>query len=369
MTDPSATAAGTNVEIGIYSFVDHTPDPRPGPGQGERIEASRRVAQLLEEIDLADRVGLDVYAIGEHHRDEYLASAPEVLLAAAAARTSRIRLSSAVTVLGSDDPVRVWQRFATLDLISGGRAEILAGRGSFIESFPLFGFDLRDYETLFEEKMDLLLQLRDEPVVTWSGRHRAALTAATVYPRPLQPRMPIWVGVGGTPASAERAGRWGVGMALAILGGDPRRFAPFAHGFRTAAALAGHDPMALPLSLNLHGFVADDAEAAFQAFAPGTIWTMDRIGRERGWRGYGAADVHREAGPHGALLLGDPDTVARKIVEHHRTFHHQRVMIQLTVGATPHEATLRAIELLGTEVVPRVRAALQADAPVAAAAT
>lgn len=345
-------------ELGIYSFVDHTPDPR----SHRRIEAQRRIDHLLEEIERADAVGLDVYAIGEHHRDEYLASAPEVLLAAAAARTKRIRLSSAVTVLGSDDPVRVWQRFATVDLISGGRAEILAGRGSFVESFPLFGFDLRDYEALFEEKMDLLLQLRERRVVTWEGRHRPALRGAGVFPPPVQERMPIWVGVGGTPESAVRAGRWGVGMALAILGGDPRRFAPFAHWFRAAAAEAGHDPASLPLSLNLHGFVADDAQAAFDAFAPGTVWTMDRIGRERGWRGYGPADVAREAGPHGAVLLGDPETVARKIVAHHATFGHQRTMIQLTVGATPHRATLRAIELLGTEVLPRVRAALQAAA-------
>jgi len=351
-------------EIGIYSFVENTADP----ATGARRSAQQRIDELMAEIRTADEVGLDVYAVGEHHRDEYLASAPDVLLAAAAARTERIRLSSAVTVLSSDDPVRVFQRFATLDLLSGGRAEILAGRGSFVESFPLFGYDLGDYESLFEEKLDLLLHLREDVRVHWSGRHRASIPGLEVHPRPLQDPLPVWVAVGGTPQSAARTGRHGLPLALAILGGQPSRFAPLAQIWRRAAAEAGHDADALPMSLNLHGFVADDLETAVRQWTPAAAVLMDRIGRERGWPPYGEAQVRRDARPDGALLIGSPQQVAAKILDHHAVFDHDRVLIQLTVGSLPHERVLHAIRLLGEEVAPIVRAEVArrraASAPV-----
>ena len=338
-------------ELGLYSFVENTPDP----ATGRRRDPQQRIRELLEEAQLADRVGLDVFAIGEHHREEYLASAPDVLLAAAAARTERIRLSSAVTVLSSDDPVRVFQRFATLDLISGGRAEILAGRGSFVESFPLFGYDLRDYEALFEEKLELLAKLRHQTRIDWTGRHRASLPGLDVHPRPIQDPLPLWVAVGGTPASSLRAGRLGLPLALAILGGQPARFAPLARIWRDAASEAGHDADALPMSLNLHGFVADDLDTAIEQWTPSAAVLMDRIGKERGWPPYGRQQVQRDARPDGALLIGDPEQVARKILAHHAVFDHDRVLIQFTVGSMPHEQVLHAIELYGTKVAPIVR--------------
>lgn len=344
-------AGGRPFEIGIYSFVENTPDP----STGRRAGAERRIAELLAEVAEADRVGLDVYAIGEHHREEYLASAPDVLLAAAAARTRGIRLSSAVTVLGSDDPVRVFQRFATLDLISGGRAEIVAGRGSFVESFPLFGYDLRDYEALFEEKLGLLMRLREEPKIRWSGRHRAPIPDLEIHPRPIQEPLPTWVAVGGTPASAQRTGRLGLPMMLAILGGQPARFAPLAQLWREAATAAGHDPAALPMGLALHGFVADDLDTAIEQWTPAASVLMNRIGRERGWPPYGEAQVRRDALPDGALLIGSPQQVAEKILAHHAVFDHDRVLIQLTVGSLPHDRVLHAIRLLGEEVAPLVR--------------
>ncbi len=338
-------------EIGLYGFVENTPDPETGRSR----PPEQRIRELLEEIELADQVGLDMFALGEHHREEYLASSPETLLAAAAARTERIRLSSAVTVLGSDDPVRVFQRFATVDLISNGRAEIMAGRGSFVESFPLFGYDLNDYDELFAEKLQLLMRLRDEPVVTWGGKHRPPLRDAAIFPRPVQERLPIWVAVGGTPGSAFRTGALGLGLALAILGGDPRQFVPLRDLFREGARRGGHDPDALPLSLNLHGFVADTAEEAIRRFTPAASVVMNRIGRERGWPPYGEAQVRRDAGPDGALLLGDPDRVAEKILRQHEAFGHGRVLMQATVGSMPHDQVLRCIELLGTKVAPVVR--------------
>ncbi len=338
-------------EIGLYGFVENTPDPETGRSRPPQ----QRIRELLEEIELADQVGLDMFALGEHHREEYLASSPETLLAAAAARTERIRLSSAVTVLGSDDPVRVFQRFATIDLISNGRAEIMAGRGSFVESFPLFGYDLNDYDELFAEKLQLLMRLRDEPVVTWDGKHRPPLRDAAIFPRPVQERLPIWVAVGGTPGSAFRTGALGLGLALAILGGDPQQFVPLRDLFREGARRGGHDPDALPLSLNLHGFVADTAEEAIRRFTPAASVVMNRIGRERGWPPYGEAQVRRDAGPDGALLLGDPDRVAEKILRQHEAFGHGRVLMQATVGSMPHDQVLRCIELLGTKVAPVVR--------------
>jgi probable LLM family oxidoreductase len=348
------------MEIGIYSFVERTPDPRTG----HLVSAVQRIHDLLDEIELADQVGLDVFGIGEHHRPEYLASAPAVILAAAAARTTHIRLTSAVTVLSSDDPVRVFQDFATLDLLSGGRAEIMAGRGSFIESFPLFGYDLNDYDTLFSEKLELLLELRERERVTWSGQHRPPIADRSVYPRPIQQPLPVWIAVGGTPQSVVRAATLGLPLALGIIGGAPARFAPLVELYRERARSAGHDAAMLPVSINAHGFLADTAEqAADDAFAPFAD-VMGRIGRERGWPPPTRRQFDAERSPRGALLIGSPQEVADKLISWHELFHHQRTLIQLTVGTMPHDKVLRAIELLGTEVAPAVRRATAASRTV-----
>lgn len=342
------------MEIGIYSFAETRLDPETG---GQR-DAGERLAHLLEEIELADQVGLDVFGVGEHHRPDYAVSAPAVVLAAAASRTRRIRLTSAVSVLSSDDPVRVFQDFATLDLISGGRAEIMAGRGSFTESFPLFGQDLADYEELFEEKLDLLLRLRDQETVTWSGKHRPAIEGRSVYPRPAQNPLPVWIAVGGTPRSVVRAAKRGLPMALAIIGGAPARFRPLIDRYRETAAGAGHDPASLPISINAHGFLADDAREAADVAFPPFAQTMSRIGRERGWPPTTRRQFDAEAALHGAMFLGSPQEVIEKILYQHELFRHDRFLIQLTVGPMPHERVMRAIELLGTEVAPAVRKAL-----------
>lgn len=339
------------MEIGVYTFAETPLDPRTG----EQTGARERLAHLLEEIELADRVGLDVFGVGEHHRPDYAVSAPAVVLAAAAARTRRIRLTSAVSVLSSDDPVRVFQDFATLDLISGGRAEIMAGRGSFIESFPLFGQDLADYDALFAEKLDLLLTLREKERVTWSGRHRPAIEDRGVYPRPVQAPLPVWIAVGGTPQSVVRAATLGLPMALAIIGGAPARFKPFVDLYREAAERAGHDPSRLPVSINAHGFLAEDAATAADLAFPPFAETMSRIGRERGWPPTTRRQFDAEVALHGALFVGSPDDVVEKILYQHALFGHRRLLIQLTVGPMPHDRVLRAIELLGTEVAPRVR--------------
>ncbi len=340
------------MELGIYTFAEVTPDPRTG----RAVTPAQRLRDLLEEVELADQIGLDVYGVGEHHRPEFAVSAPAVVLAAAAERTSRIRLTSAVTVLSSDDPVRVFQDFATLDLLSGGRAEIMAGRGSFIESFPLFGFSLDDYDELFAENLGLLLALRDDERVTWSGRHRPPLTGQGVYPRPQQDPLPVWVAVGGTPESAVRAGRLGLPMALAIIGGLPERFAPFAELHRRAAAEAGHERP--QLSINSHGFIADDGRVAADDYFPPLKSMMDKIGRERGWSPLGRADYDAMLGVRGALVVGSPEQVAEKILFQHEIFEHDRFLLQFTVGAMPHEKIMRAIELFGTEVAPLVRTEL-----------
>lgn len=338
-------------EIGIYSFVEATPDPQTG----QTISPQQRVANLLEEIELADQVGLDVYAIGEHHRDEYVSSAPDVFLAAAAARTQNIRLSSAVTVLSSDDPVRVFQRFASLDLVSNGRAEIIAGRGSFIESFPLFGYDLDDYDSLFSEKLDLLVKLRDSERVTWQGKHRPSFENLGVYPRPVQAELPVWVGVGGTPASVVRAASKGLPMALAIIGGMPERFAPLANLYRQAAREYGHDPDTLPLSINSHGFIADTRQQAIDESFPAVAVTMNKIGRERGWPPMSKAQYEASSDLRGANFVGSPDDFIEKILFQHSIFNHDRLLLQLSVGSMPHDKLLHAIELLGTKVAPVVR--------------
>jgi probable LLM family oxidoreductase len=340
------------MEVGVYTFVERTPDAETG----ETIDAAQRLRNLLEEIELAERVGLDVFGIGEHHRPDYVVSAPAVVLAAAAARTERIRLTSAVSVLSSDDPVRVFQAFATLDLLSHGRAEIMAGRGSFIESFPLFGYDLRDYDELFAEKLELLLAVRDSERVTWLGKHRPALDDLGVYPRPVQDPLPVWVAVGGSPESAHRAGALGLPMALGIIGGRPERFAPFAELHRRAAAEAGHPRPAL--SINSHGYLADDADRAADEAFPAFAAMMNRIGRERGWQPMQRQDFEAGRTVRGALFVGDPQQVVEKILFQHEIFGHDRFLLQISVGTLPHPQVLRAIELLGTEVAPRVRSEL-----------
>jgi probable LLM family oxidoreductase len=342
------------MEIGLYTFAETTPDP----ATGRLISPGERLRDLLEEIELADQVGLDVYGVGEHHRPDFAVSAPAVVLAAAAARTRRIRLTSAVTVLSSDDPVRVFQDFATLDLLSNGRAEIMAGRGSFIESFPLFGFDLRDYDHLFAEKLELLLKLREGVRVTWRGEHRAALENLPVYPRPQQDPLPVWIAVGGTPQSVVRAATLGLPMALAIIGGPPARFVPFVELYRETARQAGHDLDKLPVSINSHGYIADSAQQAADESFPTHAEVMTRIGRERGWPPFTRARFDAERVPQGSLFVGDPQQVIDKILYEHELFQHQRFLLQMSVGTMPHDRVLRAIELFGTVVAPAVRRAL-----------
>jgi probable LLM family oxidoreductase len=334
------------MELGVSTFAD-TRSTDPGT----------RLREVLEEAELAEQVGLDVFGVGEHHRPDFAVSAPAVVLAAVAARTERIRLTSTVTVLSTDDPVRVFEEFATVDLLSGGRAEIMVGRGSFIESFPLFGYDLADYDSLFAEKLELLLRIREPERVTWTGRHRAPLDGQGVYPRPAQERLPVWVAVGGTPESAVRAGTLGLPMMLAIIGGMPERFVPFAELHRKAALDAGHDPPPA-LGVNSHTYLAETSEQAADEFFPAYAAMMNAVGRERGWQPIRRGDFDQLRAPRGALLVGDPAEVADKILFEHELFGHDRFLAQISVGSLPHEQALRAIELFGTEVAPRVREAL-----------
>jgi probable LLM family oxidoreductase len=341
------------MEIGVYTFAELQEDPH----DGHMISAEQRMRDLVEEAELAERVGLDVFGVGEHHRSDLIVSSPAVVLAAVAARTERIRLTSAVSVISSDDPVRVFQDFATLDLLSGGRAEIMAGRGSLTESFPLFGYDLRDYDDLFDEKLRLLIQLREEEHVTWTGRHRPRLDGQGVYPRPLQEPLPIWVAVGGAPESAFRAGTLGLPMALAIIGGMPERFAPFIDLYRDAARQAGHEPVP-PVSINSHGYIAETSREALDDSFPYAASMMNRIGRERGWPPMTREQYDAAATPRGSNFVGSPPEVAEKILFQHGIFGHDRFLVQFTVGSMPHEKVMRSIELLGTEVAPTVREAL-----------
>jgi probable LLM family oxidoreductase len=345
------------MELGLLTFADLHPGVTP----------QQRMEQLLEEARLADELGLDVFGIGEHHRPDYLISSPPVALAAAAAVTRRIRLTSAVTVLSSEDPVRVFQQFAELDLISGGRAEIMAGRGSFTESFPLFGLDLDDYDELYAEKLDLLLKLRAHERVTWSGRHRPALADAAIYPRPVQDPLPIWVAVGGTPQSVVRAATLGLPLTLAIIGGRLARFAPLVALYRQAWQAAGHDPARAKVAINTHTFVGETRRDAERAFAPPYLGVMNRIGRERGWPPSGPAEFQALASPEGALHVGSPEEVAEKILHGHELFAHQRYLGHISLGATAHTDVLRAMERFGTKVVPLVREELARRSTPAAA--
>lgn len=338
------------MELGIYSFGDM-------PYDGS-ITMQERLGDLIREVELADQVGLDVFAIGEHHRPDFSVSSPTTVLAGAATRTKNIRLSSAVTVLSSEDPVRVFQQFATIDLLSNGRAEIMAGRGSFIESFPLFGQDLGDYDELFIENLDLLLTIRENEIVSWNrGHHRAPIDGRGVYPRPVQNPLPVWIAVGGTPQSVARAGALGLPLAIAILGGDPLRFAPLVDLHRQAAKEREFEQ--LPLSINMHGFIADTTQHAADTFWPGHHRGMGQIGKERGWPEQTREAFDRECGPTGAIALGSPQEVIEKILRIHETLKMDRFMIQLSVGHLPHKDMMRAIELYGTVVAPAVRAALK----------
>src|SRR4051794_17699974 len=349
------------MELGIYTFAELTPDATTGA----TISAHQRLRDLVEEIELADQVGLDVFGVGEHHRPDFAVSAPAIVLAAAAERTKEIRLTSAVSVISSDDPVRVFQDFATLDLLSGGRAEIMAGRGSFIESFPLFGYDLEHYDELFAEKLQLLLDLRASEHVTWSGTHRAAIDGLGVYPRPLQDEIPIWIAVGGNPPSVIRAGVLGLPMALAIIGGEPARFAPLADLHRRAAEEAGHGR--LPLSINSHGYVAETSQQAREEAFPPFAAMMNKIGRERGWPPMSRPQFDASTTMRGANFVGSPQEVVEKILFQHEIFDHDRFLVQFSVGTLPHDKVMRSIELFGTEVAPVVRKELERRAaPISA---
>jgi probable LLM family oxidoreductase len=346
------------MELGLATFADLSSGVSP----------QQRMRDLLEEAELADQLGLDVFAIGEHHRPDFLVSSPATALAAIAARTQQVRLASAVTVLSSDDPVRVFQQFAHVDLISGGRAEIWAGRGSFIESFPLFGYDLDDYDELYAEKLELLLAIRSSERVTWAGRHRAPLSDQGIWPRPVQDPLPVWVAVGGTPQSVVRAGSLGLPLVLAIIGGQPERFAPLVELYRQAAEAAGHPREQLKVAINTHAFVGATSAEADEAFAPSYLAMMNRIGRERGWPPSGRPEYDALRSPRGALAVGSPEQVAEKILFEHELFGHQRYVGQMSVGAVSHADVMRSIELFGTRVAPVVReeiARRAAPAPVA----
>jgi probable LLM family oxidoreductase len=349
------------IEIGVDSFVAATVD-----AAGRAVDPARHLSELLETITLADELGLDVFGVGEHHRREFLDSAPAMILAAAAARTHSIRLTSAVTVLSAADPVRVFQEFATLDLLSNGRAEIVAGRGSFIEAFPLFGLELEDYDSLFAEKLDLLLKIREDTHVHWSGKHRAALTGQGVYPRPLQNPLPVWLGVGGTPSSFVRAGMLGLPLMVAIIGGEPHRFRPLIDRYREAGLRAGYSPDQLKVGIHSLGYVADSASKAANDFFPGYARSFSEIGKERGWPPVTRAHFDALLGPTGALIAGDPDAVVEKILRVNESLGGiSRLTFQMSVADLPHAKLMRAIELLGTRVAPLVREALAPGAKAA----
>jgi probable LLM family oxidoreductase len=338
------------MEIGIDSFAAMFSGETAHP-----VSDALALEQLLERISFADEVGLDFFGIGEHHRKGFLDSAPAVILAAAAARTKKIRLGSAVTVLSAADPVRVFQNFATLDLISNGRAEMVVGRGSFIDAFPLFGLDLKDYDALFVEKLDLLLKIRDNEFVTWSGKFRPAINNQAIYPRPVQDPFPIWLGVGGTPASFARAGTLGLPLMVAIIGGETHRFRPLIDIYREAGRKAGHPKKQLQVGLHSLGYIADSTEQAHEEFFPGYAAAMTRIGKERGWPPTTRAHFESQVGPTGALLVGNPTEVAEKILRHANALGGiSRVTFQLDTAELPHEKIMHSISLLGNKLKPLI---------------
>ena len=339
------------MEIGVYTFADLGTHPVTK----ETISPARRMQNLMEEIELADQLELDVFAVGEHHRPDYLVSAPAVVLGAAAVKTKNIRLSSAVTVLSSDDPVRVFQQFATVDLISKGRAEIMAGRGSFIESFPLFGYNLDDYDALFAEKIEMLLQLNEKEMFSWKGKLTQTVSNRGIYPRPYQSKLPVWIAVGGTPESVVRAAENGLPMALAIIGGLPARFTPLTRLYRDVYKQAGHDESNIRLSINSHTYIAETSQQAKDEFYPPYSDVMNRIGRERNWPPGTRAQFDASTEPAGALLVGSPQQVIEKILYENELFGHTRFLAQMSIGAMPHQQVLKSIELLGTKVAPEVR--------------
>src|SRR6476646_5422501 len=343
------------MQIGIDSFAAAYDE------SSRAVSPSERLRNLVEQIEHADQVGLDVFGIGEHHRQEYLDAAPAVILGAAAARTRRIRLTSAVTVLSAADPFRVFQQFATLDLLSGGRAEMVVGRGSSIEAFPLFGYRLEDYDSLFAEKLDLLLKIRDNEHVHWSGRHRPELTGQGVYPRPVQNPLPIWLGVGGTPQSFARAGALGLPLMVAIIGGEPRRFRPLIDLYRETGERYGHSPDRLKVGVHALGYVAPTTQQAADEFFPGYARAFTDVGKERGWPAVTRAGFDAQRGPHGALLVGTPDEVAEKIRRHNEALGGiSRLTFQMNAASLPHAKLMRAIEAIGTRVAPALKGELVA---------
>jgi probable LLM family oxidoreductase len=346
----------SKMQVGIDSFAAALDDA------SRAVSPSERLRNLVEQIERADQVGLDVFGVGEHHRREFLDSAPAVILGAAAARTQRIRLTSAVTVLSAADPVRIFQEFATLDLLSQGRAEMVVGRGSFVEAFPLFGLRLEDYDSLFAEKLDLLLKIRNNEHIHWAGEYRPTLTGQGVYPRPLQNPLPIWVGVGGTPESFVRAGMLGLPLMVAIIGGETRHFRPLIDLYREAGRRAGHPPDQLKVGIHSVGYVAETTQQAADDFFPGYARAFTDIGKERGWRPVTRAGFDAQRGPHGALLIGDPDEVVEKIVRHSEVLGGiSRITFQMNPGSLSQEKIMRAIELIGTRVVPALREELSGD--------
>ncbi len=346
------------MELGISTFVELTPDQETG----KTVSPQQRMSDLMEEIVLADQAGLDVYAIGEHHRPDFIASSPTVILGAAATVTKNIKLSSAVTVLSSDDPARVYQDFATVDLLSKGRAEIMAGRGSFIESFPLFGYNLEDYDELFAEKLELLLKINESEKISWQGKHRAAINNLGVYPRAYQDKLPVWIAVGGTPQSVVRAATLGLPLALAIIGGSPAQFVQLTELYRTTAAKAGHGE--LPLAVHSHGYVADTSQQAADEFYPSYAYVMSKLGRERGWPPMNRGQYEAARSTHGALLTGSPQQVIDKILFEHSILKNTRFLLHISVGTMPHDKVMRSIELFATKVAPEVRRALKVNESV-----
>lgn len=339
------------MELGLITFADI----KPGKHQDKTISAHQRIKDLMEEIQLADQLGLDIFGIGEHHRPDYAVSSPAVILGAAAMTTKTIKLSSAVTVLSSDDPVRVFQDFAEVDLLSSGRAEIMAGRGSFIESFPLFGFDLNDYDELFSEKLDLLLKTNESEIISWRGKHRPSFEKLGVYPRPYQSKIPIWIAAGGTPESAVRAATLKLPLMLAIIGGRPEQFVHFINLYKEASKQAGRDMTQLQLGINNHFFVGEDSQKACDEFYPYYAEMMNRVGRDRGWAPFTRHQFEYSSSTQGALMVGSVQQVIDKILYEHELFGFTRFMAQASIGNVPHKLVMKSIELFGTKVAPVIR--------------